>query len=229
MVCCAILWCAMLYCTVLSCAVLQLFFLTSMYSPTHFVVAPFVSLSFSDTVPHHTITCRAKPYHTILYTRHLVPGKPYHTIPSRPIWLHPIPSHQITWHPPSTPSHPIPSRLVPSHPHSTALLSPYPQLQKRRAQKYAKDSQANADRLLALGVPINPVVSTEKVGGRWGGPTETRFDKVCMSAWYTIGLGYGKADMVTDACCYYDRRTWQFLATLFLREEAPQLSYALLR
>ncbi|CAM9491472.1 unnamed protein product, partial [Laminaria digitata] len=51
----------------------------------------------------------------------------------------------------------------------------------RSRQKYAKDCQANADRLLALGVPINPMVSTEKAGGRWGGPTETRFDKLCKA------------------------------------------------
>ena len=50
-------------------------------------------------------------------------------------------------------------------------------------QKYAKDSQEKTDILLALDVPINPTVTNEKMGGRWGGPTETRFDKVgtyCM-------------------------------------------------
>lgn len=45
-------------------------------------------------------------------------------------------------------------------------------------QKYAKDSQEKTDILLALDVPINPTVTNEKLGGRWGGPTENRFDKV---------------------------------------------------
>lgn len=45
-------------------------------------------------------------------------------------------------------------------------------------QKYAKDSQEKTDTLLALDVPISPTVTNEKMGGRWGGPTETRFDKV---------------------------------------------------
>lgn len=69
-------------------------------------------------------------------------------------------------------------------------------MQKCPIQKYAKDSQANADRLLALGVPINPIVSTERIGGRWGGPTETRFDKVEL----TDGGGIG--GLLMFSCCW---------------------------
>lgn len=54
-----------------------------------------------------------------------------------------------------------------------------------RNQKYAKDSQEKADILRALDVPINPTVTNDKTGGRWGGPTETRFDKVWHAGWYT--------------------------------------------
>lgn len=53
-------------------------------------------------------------------------------------------------------------------------------------QKYAKDSQEKTDILLALDVPINPNITNEKLGGRWGGPTETRFNKVRVVGWTTV-------------------------------------------
>ncbi|CAM9633742.1 unnamed protein product, partial [Hapterophycus canaliculatus] len=61
-------------------------------------------------------------------------------------------------------------------------------------QKYAKDSQEKADILRALDVPINPTVTNDKTGGRWGGPTETRFDKLCLALETFVTL-YGHAQV----------------------------------
>ncbi|CAN0042984.1 unnamed protein product, partial [Ectocarpus sp. 12 AP-2014] len=64
----------------------------------------------------------------------------------------------------------------------------------RSRQKYAKDSQEKTDILLALDVPINPNITNEKLGGRWGGPTETRFNKLCK-ALETFVMLYGHAQV----------------------------------
>ncbi|CAM9248048.1 unnamed protein product [Ectocarpus fasciculatus] len=64
----------------------------------------------------------------------------------------------------------------------------------RSRQKYAKDSQEKTDILLALDVPINPNITNEKIGGRWGGPTETRFNKLCK-ALETFVVLYGHAQV----------------------------------
>eukprot|EP00752_Nemacystus_decipiens_P003968 g3634.t1 len=64
----------------------------------------------------------------------------------------------------------------------------------RSRHKYAKDSQEKTDILLALDVPINPTVTSERIAGQWGGPTETRFDKLCNALATYVAL-YGHAQV----------------------------------
>ena len=149
MLCCAALYCcavllhctalhctvlyfttAVLYCTVLYSKVLCLLYCTAvvsfccMYRPSHFVLAPLLSASFSYTASHRSISYWYQVYRNMPYQT--IPLLSYHTthshlIPFRPILLHPIPftSHHVT-----SSFHTISFHRIPSHPCRPILVPP---------------------------------------------------------------------------------------------------------